>query len=204
LLKENIRVSEEEKEKIRKLVEFKTKLEKRVEKAEAELEDLRVLMELVNRVLMEKSFQRAKIAKPVAVSPPTEKTEVKEDVSVVPPKEFENVIPLKMVTGEPLAEIYVGEGFMEILPSEEQDFNVNTPPFTEFLVERVLNKMQEKDREKAKKGQITPEEIFSYDVIRDGNFVRKIVFKNVSLPRRRELKSSVRWTLEKMYEKTKA
>jgi hypothetical protein len=197
-------VPEEEKEKIKKLVEFKTKLEKRVEKAEAELEDLRVLLEFVNRVLMEKSFQRAKIEEPVAAGLPTEKTEVKEEVSVGPPKEFENVIPLKMVTGEPLADIYVGEGFMEILPSEEQDFNVNTPPFTEFFVNRVLNKMQEKDREGARNGMITPEEILSYDVICDGDVVRKIAIKNVSLSRQRELKSSVRWTLEKMYEKTKA
>lgn len=196
-------MGEEEKEKIKKLIEFKAKLEKRVEKTEAELEDLQVLMEFVNKVLMEKGFRHAEVVKPTVVKPPTEKAETVEKVSVVPPKEFENVIPLKMVTGEPLADIYIGKDFMEVIPAEKRDFNVNTPPFMQFLVNRVLTKMQEKDREDTRNGRITPEEILSYNIIRDGDVVRKIVVRNVSLSRRRELKSTIRWTLEKMYEKTK-
>lgn len=191
-------VAEEEKEKIKKLVKFKAKLEKRVEKTEVELEDLRILVDFVNEVLKEKGFRRATTVKPAVAKPPAEK------VSVLPPKEFENVIPLKMVTGQPLAEIYISENLMEIIPSEKRNFNVNTPPFMEFLVDRVLTKMQEKDKEEARNGRITPEEILSYNIIRDGDVLRKIIVKNVSLSRRRELKSTVRWTLEKMYEKTKA
>lgn len=193
----------DEREKMKKLVEFKAKLEKRVEKVEAELEDLRVLVELVNEVLMEKGFRRAEVAEPAVVPQSAEKAEMVGNVSVLAPKEFENVVPLKMVTGELLAEVYIGKDFMEVIPAEERDFNVDTPPFMEFFVNRVLTKMQEKDREEARNGLITPEEILSYNIVRDGDVVRKIVIRNVSVPRRRELKSTVRWTLEKMYEKMK-
>lgn len=186
---------EGEKEKLKKLVELKARLEKQIKRAEAELEDMRILTGFLDEVLVEKGFRRAEAAKPTVMEPPAEK------VSVLPPAEFENVIPLKMITGESLAEIYVGKDFVQVIPAEEQNFNVNTPPFMAFLVERVLTKMQEKDREAARAGRITPDKILSYNIVRDGDMVRKIVIENVPPHRRRELKSSIRWTFEKMYEK---
>jgi hypothetical protein len=90
------------------------------------------------------------------------------------------------------------------VPAEDKNFNVNTPPFTPFLVERVLAKMQEKDSELAKTGQLAPEEIFSYNIVREGDVIREITIKNFDENRLRELKSSIRWTLEKMYEKMKS
>ena len=64
--------------------------------------------------------------------------------------------------------------------------------------------MQEKDKELARAGQLAPDKIFSYNVVREGDIIREIQIKNVDKERLRELKSSVRWTLEKMYEKMKA
>jgi hypothetical protein len=61
--------------------------------------------------------------------------------------------------------------------------------------------MQEKDNELARTGQLTPNKIFSYNIIQDGDIVREITIRNVDAERLRELKSSIRWTLEKMYEK---
>ncbi len=62
--------------------------------------------------------------------------------------------------------------------------------------------MQEKDREAANKGEITPERVLSYDIALDGELIREISIRNVGPERLRELKSAIRWTLEKMYEKT--
>jgi hypothetical protein len=45
--------------------------------------------------------------------------------------------------------------------------------------------------------------MFSYNIVREGEFIREIVLKNVDEERFKELKSSVRWTLEKMHEKMK-
>jgi hypothetical protein len=63
--------------------------------------------------------------------------------------------------------------------------------------------MQEKDREAASKGKITPEQILSYNIKRDGNLIREITIRNINPGRSRELKSSIRWTLEKMFDRMK-
>jgi hypothetical protein len=70
-------------------------------------------------------------------------------------------------------------------------------------VERVLMKMQERDNELVRTGQLSPDCALSYSVVREGDLIREISVKNVDLERMKELKSSIRWTLEKMYEKTK-
>jgi hypothetical protein len=104
---------------------------------------------------------------------------------------------------EPLAIIYVDKEALHVLPDESKNFSVNTPPFQAFLVERVLAKMQEKDSELVRMGQLTAGKMFAYNVVREGDLIREIVIRNVDEDRLRELKSSLRWTLEKMYEKTK-
>jgi len=186
-------MAEEEKEKIKKIAELRVLLEKRVGDMETELEGLRILLSFIDDTLLEKGFKRAEIVKPVstpqkAVSPP-------QDL------EYERSIPLKTVTGDLLANLYVGEDSMRIVLAEDKSFDVNTPPFTSFLVERVLAKMQEKDREATSTGEITPDKILSYNIVRDGDLIREITIRNIGPERSQELKSSIRWTLEKMYEK---
>jgi len=185
----------EEGETVRKLAEFKALLEKRVKEAETELEGLRVLLEYVDASLLEKGFRKAKVLRPpeaVMETPP------------IRPEDYERIVPLKTVGGNLLANLYIAEDSMRVVPAEEKSFNVNTPPFMSFLVERVLAKMQEKDREAAESGEITPQKILSYDISRDGDEIREITIRNVRDERSRELKSAIRWTLEKMYDKAQA
>jgi hypothetical protein len=194
----------EEAEEVKKLLAFKKKLEKRVERLETEIKELKSILEAVNSVLLAKGFKRAEIVKkpPVEAMPP-----MKEEEKIQPPTlapEFQEIIPLKTAAGEPLAKLYVGENFLKIVLAEDKDFNVNTPPFNQFLVERVLAKMQQKDSELAKAGKLKPEEIFAYNIVREGDFVREIHVKNFDAERLKEIKSSVKWTLEKMYEKMKS
>ena len=75
---------------------------------------------------------------------------------------------------------------------------------TSFLVERILARMQEKDSELVRMGQLTPDKMFAYNIVLEGDLIREIMFKNVDEERLRELKSSIRWTFEKMYEKMKS
>jgi len=190
-------------EKIKKLITFKKKLEERVANLESELKELQAMLETVNSILLEKGFKRAEIAKPPAE---VEALPPKEEVTVEHPQpqmEYESVTQLKAVTGELLANLYVSGNSLRVMPAEDKSFNVNTPPFTPFLVERVLAKMQEKDSELAKTGQLAPEEIFSYNIVREGDHIREISIRNFDTERLRELKSSIRWTLAKMYEKMK-
>lgn len=180
-------------EKMMRLAKFKSSLEKKIAETEAELENLRILLEFVNKTLLEKGFKRAEIAKPKP-----------SETSALPPvMKDERAFPLKSVTGELLANLYINQDSMRVTIADGKTFNVNTPPFQQFLIERVLNKMQEKDREAASKGEVTPGEIFSYELILDGDAIREIVVRKLTADRLRELKSSIHWTLEKMYEKTR-
>jgi len=193
----------QEAEKIKKLVAFKEKLEKRVEELESERDEQRLMLEAVNQILLEKGFKRVEIAKtPVA----TEVTPMTEEALVQPPPsaKYENVIQLRTVTGEPLANLCLNQDLLHVVLAKDKTFNVNTPPFKQFLVERVLMKMQEKDSELVTAEQLAPDKIFSYNIIQEEDEIHEIVIRNFDANRLRELKSSIRWTLEKMHEKTKS
>jgi len=189
-------MSEEEKEKIKKIAKLRAILEKRVETMETELDGLKTLLSLIDTTLLKEGFKRAEISKPVQTPP----KQVTPQPSVIQQKKG---IPLKTVTGDLLAQLYTEKDSMQITLAEDKNFDINTPPFTSFFVERVLAKMQEKDREDASKGKIAPENILSYNIKRDGNILREITIRNLRRERSRELKSSIRWTLEKMYDRIK-
>ena len=117
--------------------------------------------------------------------------------------EQESVIPLKTMADEPLALIIFDKQGMHVMPDESKNFSVNTPPFTNFLVEKVFAKMQEKDSELVRTKQLAADKMFSYNIVREGDLIREIIIRNVDEERLKELKSSIRWTFEKMYEKMK-
>ena len=191
------------------LVKFKKKLEKRIKELNFELKELQVTLEMLDSILLEKGFKRGDIkeviAVPKEVAPPTEPVAVRKEKPIMPRAvEPESVIPLRTMNNEPLAIIYVDKQALHVLPDESKNFSVSTPPFSHFLVERVLAKMQEKDNELVRMGQLTTDKMFAYNIVREGDLLREIVIRNADEERLRELKSSIRWTLEKMYEKTRS
>jgi hypothetical protein len=194
-------------EKLKTLVNFKKKLEKRIEELEAELKEATATLEVVDSILLEKGFKRGDMKEvkeaPKEEAPPEVHVTVKEE-KPAPPRvaEHESVIPLKTMDDEPLAIIYVDKEVLHVLPDESKNFSVNTPPFHSFLVERVLAKMQEKDSELVRMGQLTSDKMFAYNIASENDLIREIVIRNVDEDRLRELKSSIRWKFEKMYEKT--
>lgn len=180
-------------EKVKKLAEFKKRLEKKIGDAENDLDNLKNLLEFVDKAILESGFRRAKLPKltPVASQAATATTSEKHPVA------------LKAASGELLADLHVNQDSMQVIIPETRTFNKNTPPFQQFLIERVLEKMREKDVEAADEGKLAHNNIFSYELVLDGDIVREIAIKHVTPDRVRELQSSIRWTLEKMYEKTK-
>jgi len=195
-------------EKMKAMLAFKQRLEKRLEKLENEAEELKATLDVVNGIVLEKGFRRGDI-KEAAVTPKEtaqqlEEPAAREKTTGYRGGEPENVIPLKAMNEESLAIIYIEKDSIHVLPDESKNFNVNTPPFGNFLVERVLAKMQDKDSELVRLKQLTPDKMFSYNIIREGDMIREIVIRNVDEERFKELKSSIRWTLEKMYEKMKS
>jgi len=197
----------QEPERMRRLIEFKGKLTKRVEELETELKDTQATLDTVNLILLEKGFKRADTIRetcaPQTASPEKEYTVEPEETFPEPGTPPESVTQLRTASGELLAELHVTENSLRALPTADKNFDVNTPPFNQFLIERVLMKMQERDSELVRVGQLPPEDALSYTIVRDGDLIREICITNVDQERLRELRSSIRWTLEKMHEKTK-
>ncbi len=176
---------------IRKLAEFKTTLEKKINETEETLESLKILVDFINQILLEKSFQRAADAKPKS----------SQTSAIQPPPIGKTIVPLKTVNGDLLANLYISKDSMRVTLAKDKEFNEKIPPFHQFLVDRVLNKMRVKDNEALSKGEIDADQVFSYRIVSDGDLLREITIERVTPQRRRELKSSIHWTLEKMYEK---
>jgi hypothetical protein len=206
-------------EKMKSLIAFKKRLEDQLERLVIETKEAQDSLDTVNSILLDKGFKRGDI-KEVPVSPPSLPKEiVLPKVELEAPTVFvqrnspssssmpidrESVIPLKTMAEEPLAIIYFEKQSMHVLPDESKNFSVNTPPFENFLVEKIFDKMREKDIELVKAKQLSQDKMFAYNIMREGEHIREIVIHNVDEERLKELKSSIRWTFEKMYEKMKS
>ena len=208
-----VNVMSQDPEKMKSLIAFKKRLEDKLESLTVETTEVQAALDTVNGILLEKGFKRGDMKEVPAASPlpkevvlPKQEVEVPVENKPAPAQssqEPESVIPLKTMADEPLALIYFDKQSMHVLPDESKNFSVNTPPFSNFLVERVFSKIQEKDAELVRTGQLTTDKMFSYNIVREGDLIREIIIRNVDEERLKELKSSIRWTLEKMYEKMK-
>jgi len=198
---------EREEDRIRKIAELKATLENRIKELQTELQQLTSLLEFINSTLIERGFKKPEIPRTTTQPTVTEQpspSAVGPQLASQRPTEHGPAIPFKTVTGELLANLYLTEDSMRVVVAQDKQFTVDTPPFMAFLVERVLSRMQEKDREAAAAGELHPSQILSYEIIQDGDVLRELSIKNVGEDRARELKSTIRWTLEKMHEKIKS
>jgi hypothetical protein len=202
-------------ERMKALISFKKRLEDNLEKLQAETTEIKAALDTVNLMLLEKGFRRGDIKEiPEATAPqevilPKQPAEQPKEAKPVPitvqSAEREPVIPLKTMNEENLAIIYFDKNLaMHVLPDESKHFSVNTPPFQNFLVDKVLVKMRDKDHEMVHTGEIAAEKAFTFNVVCEEDLIREIIVRNVDEERLKELKSSIRWTFEKMYEKIKS
>ena len=184
-------MSERNENLLKRVVKLREFLVKRIETLEEELIGLKALLQFVDELIKEKSFK--KLPSP---------TEIQTFTPKPPSQTQETIIPLSTVDGILLAHLHVKDNVVRVIPAEDIKFNVNTPPFKSFLINKVLNKIQEKDGEAARRGEIGPDEILSYKIEQDGDYIREIEIRNVKPKQIRELKSAIRWTLRRMFEKT--
>ncbi len=190
-----------EAEKTKVLLNFKEKLKKKIKRSEIRLSELRSILESVDYVLLEKGFKRAEIPEQPTHADSSTPDEEIQSLDTTEPSD-EHSTSMKASTGEILGEVYLEGDSLRILPASDMEFRVTTPPFSQFLIERVLEKMERKDAELVDAGRLEPEKALSYHLRKDGDIMRELTVKNIDANRLRELKASIRWTLEKMYQKT--
>jgi len=206
-------------EKMKTIIAFKKRLENQLEALNVETKEVQAALDMVNTILLEKGFKRGDLKEvpppnlPKEVVLPKQEPIYESSIDMRPApiltvavtsQDRENVFPLKTMNDESLALICFDKEAMHVLPDESKHFSANTPPFQNFLVEKVLAKMKEKDTEFVRNNQLEANKAFTYDIIKEEDLIREIVIRNVDDERLKELKSSIRWTFEKMYEKMKS
>jgi hypothetical protein len=177
----------------KKLAEMKSFLERRIRQQEEEVNYLRSFLEVVDSLLAERSFR------PVEISPTTEAPSRKTQSSVRPSSD---TIPIMTVDGARIASITVEPNALHVLPELGVNLDSNSPPLRSFLLAKVLEPMQSKDKEAAAAGSLPPDNMLSYDVEQEEGRLKAIHVQNYGEDRRLlELKNAIRWTLRRMYEK---
>lgn len=186
------------KEKIKAYVALKEKIEQKIERLRVELDENQMLIETIDHILTDKGFQRATFSEDL-----TKTLDEKKADTVVASSKMEKTetIPLHNVSGDLLAKLYLGKNLLRIKIEEGLNLDSDIPPFKQFFLDRVLEKMVEKDKKRVHQGLLTSEKMFSYQIKKDGKILNEIIVKNFDITRLRELKSSIRWTLQKMYDK---
>ena len=117
-------------------------------------------------------------------------------------EEWRSVASVKSKDGTILGSLQIEENEIRFVPREDLDFSTSIPPFQSFLIERVFENMRSSDEARTADGEIAPEQVLSYDVITEGDKIMSLNVRNHGGERRlREIRSSLRWTFDKMFEK---
>jgi hypothetical protein len=171
---------------------MKSFLERRIKQQEDEVNSLRSFLEVVDSLLAERSFR------PVEIASPTQ-TPGRPRAS---PGAHSERIPIMTTNGSTIASILMDQDGMHVFPEANVKLDSNSPPLRAFLLGKILDPMQTKDKEAASSGAIPPEHILAYDLEQEDGYLKAIHIKNYGDDRRvLELKNAIRWTLRRMYEK---
>jgi len=83
------------------------------------------------------------------------------------------------------------------------NLNINTPPFRSFFINRILEGMKTKDKEKIQKGEISESDIIDFKVDSDQNgIIRSVTVSNYREKERlNEIFNTATWVFTRMLEK---
>lgn len=175
-------MSEEE---TRRLLRIRDDLERRMGRLQAEVGDLRRAVAEIDKLIARRGFRQ-----------PT--PEIGEKTM----EDEGGVISVKAKDGTVLGSIQVDEREIVFVPRGDLEFMASIPPFQSFLIDRVLANMRSSDENRVTGGEIPVEDVLSYEVSTDGERLLRLAVHNFGSERRmREIRSSLRWTFDKMYEK---
>ena len=189
-------LSKEEDSDLKRLAEMKAYLEKKIAESEREVERLRSFLEIVDSQLAEKSFKRVKITAEPEVASKQEKVESTEAGTG-------ETWPISTPEGIHLADLKVTESEITLVPDAGTKYDAASPPMRAFLVARVLDPMHAKDQEAARNGELSANDVLTYELDEDRGTLKTLRIHNYGDQRRlNEIRNAIRWTVRRMYEKT--
>lgn len=175
-------------EEMRKLLKIREDLEKRTTRLKVEIEDLRKAIAEIDRNIVRQGFRQPMPAHTGKTPSENEGDGSKRSV--------------KSKDGMTLGYLRAEEDVIIFEPILELGFTLEIPPFKSFFLERVLDNMRITDEGKVNQGELSPDDIISYEIDTEGIRIIGITIRNYGGERRlSEILSSMRWAFDKMYEK---
>jgi hypothetical protein len=173
----------------RRLLKYRQDLESRLRELEQEQVDLRTAITVLDSQIVRQGFRKPSI--------PVRKPVIEAQSA---PKEDQSSIKSK--NGVTLGSLSTKDDQIEFNPTPGLAFTISTPPFQSFMIDRVLENMKKTDEEKAALGEKPASQVLAYDVNVEGGRIISVKIMNYGGDRRlREIRSSLRWVFDKMYDK---
>jgi hypothetical protein len=93
--------------------------------------------------------------------------------------------------------------YVKIALVNDINLNINTPPFRSFFINRILEGMKTKDKEKIQKGEISESDIIDFKVDSDQNgMIKSVTVSNYREKERlNEIFNTATWVFTRMLEK---
>ncbi len=203
---------------IKNAAEIREWLTKSISEKQEEIDRMKITLSLIDSVLKQGSFKTAANLnldkKPFSneKSAIIDKENKKDNTSTFQksheeqPQALETRQIKRMKDNTLIAIVEISKERIEIIPNESINFNLDTPPFKSFFINRILDGMKNKDSDKVKQGQISETDIISYNPIQkenSDNILKKIEIKNYrDKDRINEIFNTVAWVFTRMLEKS--
>jgi hypothetical protein len=203
---------------VKNAAEIREWLTKLISEKQDEIERMKITLSLIDTVLKQGSFRTAANLNLNKKSFPNEKSfndenEIKKEKNPQlqrshdeQSQSIETRQIKRMKDNTLIANVEVSREKIEITPMESINFNIDTPPFKSFFINRILEGMKSKDLDKVKQGQIDTSNIIAYNTIskdNNDNIIKKIEIKNYRDKERvNEIFNTVAWVFTRMLEKS--
>ena len=203
---------------IKNAAEIREWLTKSISEKQEEIDRMKITLSLIDSVLKQGSFKTAANLnldkKPFSneKSAIIDKENKKDNTSTFQKSQEEQPQALetrqikRMKDNTLIAIVEISKERIEIIPNESINFNLDTPPFKSFFINRILDGMKNKDSDKVKQGQLSETDIISYNTIQkenSENILKKIEIRNYrDKDRVNEIFNTVAWVFTRMLEKS--
>ena len=186
----------------KKLLGFRESMEQRILELEQEMQNLQKAIEEIDKLIVNTGFKTFATADTIVQSKPIDIESQDAVTASLQEAEIEDMINVTSKDGTILGSVQVKDHSIVFTPVQSFEFTIDIPPFQSFLIERVLENIHRNDQERATNGELDPSEILQYTVNEEDGKIIQLIIDNYGGERRlREINSSLRWTLDKMYDK---
>jgi hypothetical protein len=203
---------------IKNAAEIREWLTKSISEKQEEIDRMKITLSLIDSVLKQGSFRTAANLnldkKPFSNEKPAiiDKENKKDNISTFQksheeqPQALETRQIKRMKDNTLIALVEISKERIEIIPNESINFNLDTPPFKSFFINRILDGMKNKDSDKVKQGQLSETDMISYNTKQkenSENILKKIEIRNYrDKDRVIEIFNTVTWVFTRMLEKS--